>query len=266
MQLTQQYITQSKYYRNPTVIKPAKLVLHSVGCPQPSAAVFARQWQTAKYPAHAVLQADGLVIQALPWDYYAPHVGKANSYSIGVEMTEPACIKYTGGAAFTCSDLTTAKSQVMGTYNTAVELFAHLCELYGLDPMRDIMSHSEAAQRGVGTNHADPEHLWRGLKTGYTMDGFRLAVKDKMEEDNMIRYKTLNDIPEGFRSETRELMELGFNGYSDERGLDVTLDMLRTMIIDLRMCKALIAAVPELDKDKLFDEFKRNLNLTIKVE
>ena len=38
------------------------------------------------------------------------------------------------------------------------------------------------------------------------------------------------------------------------------------MIVDLRMCKALIAAVPNIDKEALFEEFKRNLKLSIVIE
>ena len=81
----------------------------------------------------------------------------------------------------------------------------------------------------------------------------------------MVRYKTIDEIPEGFRTETQELIDLGFNGYSDERGLYVTEDMLRGLIINLRMCKALIAAIPDIDKEALFAEFKKNLKLTIEV-
>lgn len=86
------------------------------------------------------------------------------------------------------------------------------------------------------------------------------------EVNDMVRYKTIDDIPEGYRAEAQELIELGFNGYPDERGLYVTEDMLRGLIINLRMCKALIAAVPNIDKDALFAEFKRGLNLRIEVE
>ena len=82
----------------------------------------------------------------------------------------------------------------------------------------------------------------------------------------MVRYKTIEDIPEGYRAETKELVELGFNGYGDERGLYVTEDMLRTMIVNLRMCEALIAAIPDIDKEALFEEFKKNLKLSIEVE
>ncbi len=72
--------------------------------------------------------------------------------------------------------------------------------------------------------------------------------------------------PEGYRAETKELIELGFKGYGDQRGLYVTEDMLRCMIINLRMCKALIAAVPGIDKAALLEEFKRSLKLTVEVE
>ena len=82
----------------------------------------------------------------------------------------------------------------------------------------------------------------------------------------MIRYKTINEVPEDYRAETQELIDLGFNGYGDERGLYVTEDMLRCMMVDLRMCKALIAAVPNVDKKALFEEFKKNLKLNIAVE
>ena len=86
------------------------------------------------------------------------------------------------------------------------------------------------------------------------------------EENKMVRYKTIEDIPKGYRAETQELIDLGFNGYGDERGLYVTEDMLRCMIINLRMCKALITAVPDIDEEALFEEFKKNLKLSIEVE
>jgi flagellum-specific peptidoglycan hydrolase FlgJ len=66
------------------------------------------------------------------------------------------------------------------TYEAAVELFAMLCKQYGLNPLTDICSHKEGCAKGIASNHGDPEHLWNGLKMGYTMDTFRKAVKAKM--------------------------------------------------------------------------------------
>lgn len=99
-----------------------------------------------------------------------------------------------------------------------------------------------------------------------TVYGFGRPYYSTQEEDNMIRYKTIDEIPLGYREETKELIGLGFNGYSDSRGLYVTEDMLRGLIINLRMCKALIAAIPDIDKEALFEEFKKNLKLSIEIE
>lgn len=93
------------------------------------------------------------------------------------------------------------------------------------------------------------------------------GIKKKSEqEEEMVRYRNINDVPEGYREETKELIALGFNGYSDERGLYVTEDMLRCMIVNLRMCKALMKAVPSIDKKALLEEFKKNLTLEITVK
>ena len=97
-------------------------------------------------------------------------------------MCEPACIKYTAGPNFTCSNLTEAKAVAERTYKAAVGLFAMLCKKYSLDPLADgvVISHREGHSRGIASNHGDPEHLWAQLGTGYTMDGFRKAVRAAM--------------------------------------------------------------------------------------
>ena len=162
---------------------PLGLMLHSVGCAQPSAKVFADRWNQSGYEVavHAVLQEDGTVYQCLPWNYRGWHCGgDANNTHVGVEMTEPAGIKYTSGASFTVTDRAAAVAHAKGCYETAVELFAQLCNTYSLDPMTAIISHKEGAAKGVASGHVDPEHLWSGLGLGYTMDTFRAAVKAKM--------------------------------------------------------------------------------------
>lgn len=239
------FVTQNPLYQKYTKIPVRKLVLHSVGCPQPSAAVFARQWQTARYFAHAVLQADGTVYQVAPWDCRLMHVGAANAYSIGVEMTEPDCIRYIGGAAFVCSDWERAIAQVTGTYNTAVELFAWLCTQFGLDPRSDIISHAEASAMGIGTDHADPEHLWRQLGRGYTMDGFRADVAEAMnendneeDEDDMVRYNTIEEVPSWAQDTVRALMDAGALGGVGGGNLDLSMDMIRGLVVGAKYAAA----------------------------
>ena len=191
MKIIESLLTNNPCYTAGRKIAVKGLMLHSVGCPQPSAAVFVRDWNKASYDracVHAFIDANtGDVYQTLPWNHRGWHCasgkkGSGNNTHIGVEMCEPACIKYTSGATFTCSDPAAAKAAVSRTYNAAVELFAMLCKQFGLDPLKDgvIVSHKEGCARGIASNHGDPEHLWNQLGTGYTMNGFRAAVKAAM--------------------------------------------------------------------------------------
>lgn len=185
MKLVQSILTKNPCYSAGRKITVKGLMLHSVGCSQPNAMVFINNWNSASYDracVHGFIDGnDGIVYQTLPWNHRGWHAGgDANNTHIGVEMCEPACIKYTGGASFTCSDTATARAVAKRTYEAAVELFAMLCKEYGLNPLTDIISHREGHAQGVASNHGDPEHLWNGLKMGYTMDTFRQAVKAKM--------------------------------------------------------------------------------------
>lgn len=185
MKLVQSILTENPCYTAGRKITVKGLMLHSVGCPQPKASVFINSWNSASYDracVHSFIDGnDGTVYQTLPWNHRGWHCGgDGNNTHIGVEMCEPACIKYTSGASFTCSDTATAKAVAKRTYEAAVELFAMLCEKYGLNPLKDICSHKEGCAKGIASNHGDPEHLWTQLGMGYTMDTFRRAVKAAM--------------------------------------------------------------------------------------
>lgn len=207
MKLVEAILTRNPCYTAGKKIVVKGLMLHSVGCPQPKASVFIKNWNSESYDracVHAFIDGnDGVVYQTLPWNHRGWHGGGAsNNTHIGVEMCEPACIKYTGGATFTCSDTVTAKAVAKRTYEAAVELFAYLCEEYKLDPLADgvIVSHAEGHKRGIASNHGDPEHLWKQLNTGYTMDGFRKAVNAAMNTDNASEQPEEKTYPEKLSS------------------------------------------------------------------
>ena len=188
MKIVQSILTQNPCYKTGKKITVKGLMLHSVGCPQPSASVFIKQWNDADFDracVHAFIDGNnGKVYQTLPWNHRGWHGGgKCNDTHIGVEMCEPSYIKYTGGSTFTCTDKVKARAVVQRTYDTAVALFAHLCVKYNLDPMTDIISHREGATKGIASKHSDPEHLWRQLGMGYTMNTFRKAVKATMKKN-----------------------------------------------------------------------------------
>lgn len=227
---------KNKCYQAGGVLHPQGIMLHSVGCAQPSAAVFARSFNQfqqggASVCVHAVAQADGTVYQLLPWEMRGWHCGgSANSTHIGVEMTEPS-------AGMTYAE---AAEQIAGTYRTAVELFAALCKKYGLDPVRDgvIIGHAEGHRRGVASNHADPELLWRTYDMGYTMDGFRADVAEAMaakntdkEDDDMTRYNTIDDVPGWARGTIKAMMDAGLIAGTGGGDLDLSADMLRMLYI-----------------------------------
>lgn len=186
MEITKQILTKNPCYKAGKTITVKGLMLHSVGCPQPSATAFIKNWNTSdtQVCVHGFIDANtGGVYQTLPWNCRGWHCGgSANGTHIGIEMCEPDCIKYSSGAKFTCSDLTKAKAMVERTYKSAVELFAYLCNEYKLNPLAEgvILAHSEGYAKGLASNHADPEHLWKGLKLPYTMDSFRQDVKAAM--------------------------------------------------------------------------------------
>lgn len=192
MKLVQSIMTKNPCYTAGRKITVKGLMLHSVGCPQPNASVFIKNWNTPSYGTacvHGFIDGnDGTVYQTLPWNHRGWHCasgpkGSGNNTHIGVEMCEPASIRYTGGSSFTCSNLSAARTSVKKTYEAAVELFAYPCKLYGLNPTADgvIISHREGHARGIASNHGDPEHLWNGLGMGYTMNTFRKDVKEKMQ-------------------------------------------------------------------------------------
>lgn len=187
MEIVESFLTKHPCYQAGKKITVKGLMLHSVGCSQPSAEVFVKRWncaEAARACVHAFIDGNtGKVYQTLPWEYKAWHCGgNGNSSHIGVEMCEPASLHYTSGSSFTCSDQAKAMEIVVRTYNAAVELFASLCVKYGLNPLADgvIISHKEGHDRGIASGHGDPDHLWKGMKCAYSMDTFRKDVNAAM--------------------------------------------------------------------------------------
>lgn len=193
VKIVESYLTKNDCYKAGKTITVKGLMLHSVGTPQPSAKVFVNNWNRPGLTkcVHGFIDAnDGIVYQTLPWNRRGWHGGgPSNNTHIGVEMCEPAQIKYTGGANFVvigkndsekAANKKKAIDTAMVTYKSAVELFAMLCQKYKLNPMTQICSHYEGGKKGIASTHADPDHLWRQLGMDVTMDTFRSDVKKAM--------------------------------------------------------------------------------------
>ena len=247
------FTTKNKCYQVATPLYPQGIMLHSIGCPQPNAAVMAQSYNVYRpngqsVCVHAFVQRNGTVYQTLPWTVQAWHCGgSANRTHIGVEMTEPASIAYTGnGADWRDLDPTATETHVRGTYAAAVQLFAQLCARFALNPLADgvIISHAEGRMRGVASPHADPAHLWNAF--GLTMDMFRRDVYNAMhcinndndEEEDAMRYNSIEEIPDWARSTIKEMMDEGLIAGTGGGNLDLSTDMVRMFYVMKRMADA----------------------------
>lgn len=119
--------------------------------------------------------ADGkvAVVQTLPWNRRGWHAGQGT--------TRPSA-NNTHVAFEICEDGLTDSNYFAAVYQEAVELTAHLCELYGLDPLEPgvVLCHSEGQRLGMASNHGDVEHWFP--KFGKTMDDFRNHVAAELKE------------------------------------------------------------------------------------
>lgn len=242
---------------------PLGLMLHSVGCAQPSAEVFVRGWNKPTHTnscVHAFVDGNtGAVWQTLPWIFRGWHGGgSSNNTHLGVEMCEPDCLVYGAGGSFTVTDPARAKACVKRTYAAAVELFAMLCKEYHLDPQTDILSHAEGGKQGIASKHADPEHLWRGVGLDYTMDGFRSDVaramapaqspapqptEDRLEELLGPWIARIGDVPHSaVRAEVRQLLDCGAikgTSASDPDDIGLPYNILRALVMAKRYAEHL---------------------------
>lgn len=207
MNILQKYVTENPCYQAGRSIHVEGLMLHSVGCPQPNAEVFYRSWNRKDFSSscvHAFIDGNtGDVWQTLPWNRRGWHCGSGkngsgNNTHIGIEMCEPLSIRYISGSQFTCWNQEEARASVTRTYRSAVELFAMLCRRFDLSPMRDgvVISHKEGHENGIATDHGDPEHLWNGLNTGFSMKQFRKDVRDAMLQEASEDFQQTQSIQE----------------------------------------------------------------------
>lgn len=202
MKLVERFLTENPCFTDKRSITVKGLMLSTVGCAQPSAKVITHNANRRNYTkgcAHAYIDAsDGTIYQTLPWTTRGSYAGgKANDTHIGVVMCEPGEIRYWRPGVFELAgDPVKANAAVNRTYKAAVELFSQLCYQYMLDPMKDICSIQEGRADGISNGKGDPEVLWIGLKTGYTMTTFRSDVKNAVDAIQKIRETERKAVPQ----------------------------------------------------------------------
>ena len=183
-------ITKSDVWSSTRTIPPSGIVLHSTAMPGYDAYAIQENFNRANRGAsiHGCLD-DKRIVQCLPWTKRAGHVGSGrngsfNNSHIGIEVCEPTGLTYNkNGSAITAYK--PPAGYFAAVWDNAVSLFAYLCQEYGLDPLGKnvIVCHSEAHALGYGDNHADIMHWFKWENK--TMDDFRQAVAERMEDDDM---------------------------------------------------------------------------------
>ena len=173
---------------------------------------------------------DKKFIQMMPWSKKAGHVGSGsrgtlNTSFLGIEICEPSGIKYnkSGSAVISYDPPAGYFKAVRGK---AVELYAYLCGVYNIDPLRHdagggILGHYEAHALGYGDNHADPRHWWE-LCEGYTMDDFRRDVYNRLnkKEDDDMSYEQFKEYMERYMSEADAAAAPAWAAESAQKAID----------------------------------------------
>ena len=163
-------------------------------------------------------------------------------------------------------------------YKALLNLVTDICERNDIKKLvwstskADRMNHRNGCNMTVHRDYEDKAcpGKWLYDRHGEIAAEVNRRLAEKYEEDDdMVRYKTIEDMPAWAQKEAKELVNIGaLKGNGDASGFDITLDMLRDQIVCLRMCKALIAALPDnsIDKDELFEEFKKQLKVIVEVQ
>lgn len=159
--------------------------------------------------------ADGSIAtyQTLPWDMVGWHSGTG---SLGREKNA----NNNGYIGFEiCEDDLKSSSYFNAVYKEAAELCAHLCKLYGLDPLKKgvLICHSEGYKLGIASNHGDVTHWFP--KFGKSMDNFRAEVKRLLVEAT----KPAVTPPTPTPTEAKKYYRVQIGAYTVKTNADATL-------------------------------------------
>ena len=199
-------LKENDCYKAGRTMVPKGVMVHSTGANNPNLRRYVgpndgllgetspRHWNQSGIGAcvHAFIGKleDGTVAvyQTLPWTLRGWHCakgakGSANDTHISFEI---------------CEDGLNDKTYFQEVYTQAVELTAHLCQTYHLNPLADgvVICHQEGFQRGVASNHADVLHWFP--KYGKTMDDFRADVAKAMEEPEEMTQEQFDQMMENY--------------------------------------------------------------------
>lgn len=200
MDLRKQIFTKNECYKRGVKMVPKGIMWHSTGANNPKLSRYVgpddgklgvnkydNHWNQLRpggkqVCVHAFVGKDknGKVCtyQTLPFNIKGWHAGgSANNNYIGFEI---------------CEDDLKDKTYFNNVYKEAVEFTAHLCKLYGLNPMSKnvIICHQDGYKLGIASNHGDVYTWFK--KYSKTMDDVRKDVEKAMNPTFKVRVEVSN--------------------------------------------------------------------------
>ena len=212
LKLTRLYMTRNECFLRGKFFSPRGVMLHSTGANNPRLSRYVQpddgflgnnpyenHFNTLrpggrKVCPHAIIGqlADGsaAAYQLLPWEMAGWHAGgSANDTHIGIEI---------------CEDDLTDQTYFQSVYALVVELTAHLCREFNLNPLADgvILCHAEGHAQGVASNHADVLHWFP--RHGKTMEDFREDAAQTMKQEEPMTQKQFDTMLEHWLAQQNE--------------------------------------------------------------
>ena len=148
--------------------------------------------------------------------YWHPECRNGNS--IGIEMCSR---KRADGSYYILPE----------TVANAAALAREIMQRYGIDT-EHVLRHYDVTGKRCPMPWVDDTAQWTAFKE-------MLKQNDNDEEDeNMVKYKTIDDVPEWYRSEVQELMDAGALKGTGNGAIDISEDVVRGAIIGMRYAEA----------------------------
>ena len=151
--------------------------------------------------------------------YWHPECRNANS--IGIEMCSR---KRADGSYYILPE----------TVANAAALAREIMQRYGIDTDH-VLRHYDVTGKRCPMPWVDDPAQWTAFKDMLTPKN---TTTDEEDEDDMVRYNKLEDVPDWAQDTVRALMDAGALQGDDQGRLDLSLDMIRGMVIGKRYADA----------------------------
>lgn len=149
--------------------------------------------------------------------YWHPECRNGNS--IGIEMCSR---KRADGSYYILPE----------TVANAAALAKDIMQRYGIDT-EHVLRHYDVTGKRCPMPWVDDPAQWTAFLAMLTPEH-----PNEEEEENMVKYKTIDDVPEWYRSEVQELMDAGALKGTGNGAIDISEDVVRGAIIGMRYTEA----------------------------